>query len=99
MTLVKMEDFKKHALTSWDWVHEYRRAFGEKKYNETFNRMYTFIRDIPEGKFFDIRKVQEENRDLFIKICCMFVLEQRHYIGDFWTLSDDYTKFIHKKHV
>jgi hypothetical protein len=72
---------------------------GEEEYNKLFNSIYVFIREIPEGKFFDITKVREENRDLFIKICCLFVLEQRHYIGDFWTLSEDYTKFIHKSHV
>jgi hypothetical protein len=94
-----MSNYSQHIMQNWDWCQEYRQSLGPEKYRTLFNSIYTFIREIPEGKFFDIQKVQESNRDFFIKICCLFVLEQRHYIGDFWTLSDDYTKFIHKNHV
>jgi hypothetical protein len=94
-----MPDYSPHIMKDWEWSKEYLQSPGAEKYGRLFNTIYSFLLSIPEGKFFDIQKVQESNRDFFIKICCLFVLEQRRYIGDFWTLSDDYTKFIHKKHV
>ncbi|MDR1437136.1 MAG: hypothetical protein LBI65_03350 [Candidatus Symbiothrix sp.] len=94
-----MPDYSQHRPQDWEWYNEYRSRMGDEAFNKIFNAIYSFIREIPEGQFFDITKVKEENRDLFIKTSCLFVLEQRHYIGDLWSLSEDYTKFIHKNHV
>jgi hypothetical protein len=94
-----MSNYTHHLLHDWDWYKTYQSLLGKDKYQEYFNRVYAMLFEIPEEKFFDIEKnVSEENRDLFIKICCLFVLEQRRYIGDFWTFNETFTQFKHIKH-
>lgn len=95
-----MPDYSHHKLQNWEWCNEYRSLMGKEQYNDFFEKVYSCILQIPEGKQFDITKnVTEKSRDIFIKICCLFILEQRISVGDYWTFGDNYSLFIHKKHI
>ena len=93
-------NFSKHRMNDWNWIQEYKSIMDKEQYNNFFQKVYSTLFQIPQGKYFDISKnVTEKNRDIFIKICCLFILEQRKSVGDYWVFSDNYNLFIHKKHV
>ena len=94
------EDFSKHIMINWNWIREYRSSMGEKEFNDYFGKIYLFLLQLPEGKYFDIsQNVTEKNRDIFIKICCLFIIEQRKSKNDYYVFNENYNLFIHKNHV
>ena len=95
-----MPDYSQHKLQNREWCNEYRSRMGKEQYDDFFQKVYSHLLQLPEGKYFDIEKnVTEENRDLFIKICCLFILEQRMSVGDYWVFDENYNRFIHKRHT
>jgi len=57
---------------------------GKEQYDDFFQKVYSCILQILGRKYFDITKnVTEKSRDIFIKICCLFILEQRISEVDF----------------
>ena len=77
-------NFSEHRLTDWTWQELYRAQLGEDTYNDY---------RLQENEYYDIAKqVKTENRDLFIKICCQYVLTHKEY-----ELSNDYTKIIRRQ--
>ena len=95
-----MPDYSQHKLQNWDWFSRYRSQMRKEQFNDFFQKVYSCLLQIPEGKHFDITKnVTEKSRDIFIKICCLFILEQRKSVGDYWVFNENYTLFIHKSHI
>ena len=89
---VKM-NFSEHRLTDWTWQELYRAQLGEDTYNDYFNSVWMALDRLQENEYYDIAKqVKTENRDLFIKICCQYVLTHKEY-----ELSNDYTKIIRRQ--
>ena len=72
-----MSDYTNHIMKNWDWCEEYRSRLGEEVFNKYTDNVYTLLSDMQPDTFFNIEKnVKPENRDLFIKCCCMFMQEQ-----------------------
>ena len=81
-------NFSEHRLTDWAWQELYRAQLGENTYNEYFNSVWMALDRLQENEYYDIAKqVKTENRDLFIKICCQYVMTHKEY-----EFSSDYTK-------
>lgn len=69
---------------------------GKESYEKYINNVYILLLGMQPDQFFSIEKnVKPENRDLFIKVCCMFIQEQnmskkeRNFHHSF---STDYTQ-------
>lgn len=86
-------NFSEHRLTNWSWQELYRIQLGESAYNEYFNSVWLALDRLEVNEFYDIAKqVRVENRDLFIKICCQYILTHNGY-----EFSNDYTQIIRKE--
>lgn len=86
-------NFSEHRLINWSWQELYRIQLGESAYNEYFNYVWMALDRLQVNEFYDIAKqVRVENRDLFIKICCQYILTHKEY-----EFSDDYTKIIRRE--
>lgn len=86
-------DFTNHRLTSWEWRDVYRLQLGDEAYNNYFFLVWKSLDQLRVNEYYDIaRQVKEENRDLFIKICCQYVLTHNAY-----EFSNDYTKIIRRE--
>lgn len=94
-----MPDYTSHLLKNWDWWELYKEKIGERKLVEFMNKVYKLFVNMKPGSFFSIEKnVTEENRDLFIKMCCMFIDETYHsppsMLG-YYELNSDCTLLKH----
>ena len=86
-------NFSEHRLTDWAWQELYRAQLGENTYNENFNSVWMALDRLQENEYYDIAKqAKTENRDLFIKICCQYVMTHKEY-----EFSSDYTKIIRRE--
>lgn len=86
-------DFSEHRLNDWNWQKEYREKIGESAYNAFFESLWLSLGQLQVNEYYDIaRQVKPENRDLFIKICCQYVLTHKDY-----EFSNDYTKIIRRE--
>ena len=86
-------NFSELRLTDWTWQELYRAQLGEDTYNDYFTSVWMALDRLQENEYYDIAKqVKTENRDLFIKICCQYVLTHKEY-----ELSNDYTKIISRQ--
>ena len=94
-----MPDYTSHLPKSWDWWELYKEKLGELKLLEYMNRVYKLFIKMKPGSFFSIeKKVAEENRDLFIKMCCMFIDETYHSppsMEGYYELNSDCTLLKH----
>ena len=72
-----MPDYSEHKLQNWEWCNDYRSRMGKEAYEKYVSDVYAFLLKMKPESFFSIeRNVKPENRDLFIKVCCMFIQEQ-----------------------
>lgn len=71
-----MEDLSGYRLTDWAWVGHYKERMGADAFRDYIDRVYGTLLRIPVGGSFQIaERVRPENRELFIKIGCMFIQE------------------------
>lgn len=88
-----MADFSEYSLTSWTWRNLYEQQMGVEAFALYQERIWSALIRLPENEYYDIAKqVKPENRDLFIKTCCQFILTHTDY-----EFSNDYTKIIHRE--
>ena len=78
-----MEDYSGYKLTDWAWVEHYKERMGAEAFRDYMNRVYGTLLRIPVGGSIQItERVRPENRELFIKIGCMFI-QEGHADNDF----------------
>ena len=91
-----MADYSQHIMRDWGWYNEYRARMGKEACDQYVSNVYKLLLSMQPGSFFSIEKnVNPENRDLFIKICCMFIQEQfmSEHPRDFHhSFNEDYTE-------
>lgn len=94
-----MADFSTCRMTGDDWYGQYIGERGCEALDSYIHAVYSLLQKMKPGSFFDISKnVKPGNIDLFIKICCLFILEQRRArkeASSYYVFSEDYTKIIH----
>ena len=72
-----MPDFSEHIMKNWEWCEQYRSRLGEEAYRTYVNKVIDLLTGMKPESYFSIEKnVTPENRDLFIKVCCMFMHAQ-----------------------
>lgn len=87
-----MEDLSRYRLTDWAWVGHYKDRMGAEAFRDYMNRVYAQLLRIPVGGSFRIdERVRPENRELFVKIGCMFI-QEGHTDYDF---NDTFTIIRH----
>ena len=83
-------DLSKHKMTDRTWIRDYTQEMGVEAFQDYECRVWDALEKLRDNFFYDIEKiVKEENRDLFIKICCKFILTHPEY-----EFSEDYTKIV-----
>ena len=79
-------------MTDWNWIAIYKEKMGVDLFREYVNGVYNELLNMKVDCSFSLEAtVKEENRELFIKIVCMFI-QEGNYDYDF---SQDY-KFIRR---
>lgn len=67
-------DYSIYRLNDEKELDIYRKQFGETAYREYLERLYNYIVNMKPGDKFRIDDlVKEQNRDLFIKLLCLFI--------------------------
>lgn len=90
-----MDSYVAYRLVDWDWISQYKEKMGHDQFMDYVNAIYSELINMPIGKTFSLdSNVKEENRELFVKIVCMFILEGH---SDY-SFSDNYKIVIrHEK--
>ncbi|MBF0763335.1 MULTISPECIES: hypothetical protein [Parabacteroides] len=71
-----MDSYASFRLTDWDWISRYKEKMGTDHFRDYVNGVYSELMKMRVGGVFSLdNEVREENRELFIKIVCMFILE------------------------
>jgi hypothetical protein len=59
----------------WGWIEvETKRLGGEEAFYEFRGQILLRLSNLKVNSFYDISKISQANRDMFIKICCEFLL-------------------------
>lgn len=80
-------DFSKHRLNDWKWYNLYRTQLGAEEFDTYYTRVWQLLDSFKENQYYNIINVTPENRDLFIKICCQYIMTNKKY-----EFSNDYTQ-------
>lgn len=71
-----MESYAQYRMNDWGWIPRYKSLMGKESFNEYVNNVYLELMSMKIGKSFSIdSEVKTENRELFVKIVCMFIQE------------------------
>lgn len=71
-----MDSYAIYRLTDWDWINVYKQKMGISQFQDYVNGVYDELLRMKIGNSFSLESnVKEENRELFIKIVCMFIQE------------------------
>lgn len=63
-------------MTDYGWVESYKSKMGDAQFRDYLNSVYRQLITLHPGQYFDIVKnVRSENYELFVKICCLFIVE------------------------
>lgn len=81
-----------YRTSSMDVLISYRDRIGLDAWNSIENKVYAALLALRPGNYYNIAtQVAEKDQELFVKICCLFILEQpvgcEHPIG----FSDGHT--------
>ena len=88
-----MPNYSQHRMNNYDWLSEYKKKMGKEAFCKYVDGVYRFLIEMKQYTFFSIEKnVKTESRDLFIKICCMFI----HEGNSEYVMSEQYDKIIRK---
>jgi hypothetical protein len=72
-----MSDYRQYIQKpgEWNWIErEQKRLGSEAAFYKLRGQMLIALSEIPTDKFLNIDKVQEENKEMFVKIACEFML-------------------------
>ena len=91
-------DYSNHRMTDWKWVDQYKERLGKEDFDKFLNMIYSWLMDLKPGQSIDIinhEKITERNRDLVIKVCCLFISEG----NTGYQFINDFTKITNNSHV
>ena len=90
-------DLSQYRLTaSMEWVDRYIAALGLQEFANYQEKVYHALQILRPGKHYDlVRDVPEDKQELFIKLCCMYMISVDPYNLNF---SEDFTR-IEKDHL
>jgi hypothetical protein len=80
-TTMEQIDLREYVQRSgqWEWVQDEIRRLGEAEFYAMRDAMWMALHNLPEEMYFDIEKrVKAENRPLFVKIACEFMVTGDH---------------------
>lgn len=82
-----MDSYAIYRITDWGWIAVYKEKMGSDQFREYVDNVYNELLGMKIGSSLSLETmVKEENRELFIKIVCMFI-QEGNYDYDF---SQDY---------
>jgi hypothetical protein len=86
-----MMDYREYLQQpgEWQWIeHETKRLGSSEAFYKMRTTMQLQLLQIPVGKFMSVERVQPENRNMFVKICCEWItlpLGKNYYLNNFAT--------------
>jgi len=91
-------DYSDSRMTDLLWIGEYESKIGKQRLNEFINIVYGWLINLKPGQSLNITthsKITERNRDLVIKIGCLFISESNYN----YEFSNDFTKITNNSYV
>ncbi|WP_352422244.1 hypothetical protein [Proteiniphilum sp.] len=71
-------DLSHYRLTDLSQLDSFKEKMGERKFYDYAFSVYGRLFNMKPGETFDItKKVSEENREMFIKIACSYIIDQQ----------------------
>lgn len=71
-----MENFKQYRLNNRAEIEELQRNFIPEKFELYKQKLFELLQSFTPGKEYNIaEKIKSENRELFIKLSCLYMLQ------------------------
>lgn len=85
-------NLKKYKLITMDWIDEYIKKLGLEGYCDFESRVNKALDQLRPGRYYNIiEDVKEEDQELFIKLCCMYIIQHPEY-----EMSEDYCRIYNR---
>ena len=98
MTQQTTIDYSHCRMTDWKWIDEYQTRIGKEDFDKFLNQIYGWLMNLKPGQSIDLTshdKITDRNRDLVIKIGCLFIQEGN--IG--YQFTNDFTQITNNSYV
>jgi hypothetical protein len=73
-----MSDFSHFRLTDSSEILLYQELFSQQ--STLLNKWWLWLINRPPGSVFDIKKIPESHREMFIKLACIFIMDKHPWI-------------------
>lgn len=66
---------ERYRLNDWSWFDRYYKQLGSEAYWAFTNKVYTTIERLQAGHKYNLMSISDENKELFVKVSCEYILE------------------------
>jgi len=90
-------DLSRYRFTDHSELHPFIEKMGETQFFNYARSVYERLFNMKSGETFDItKKVAEENREMFVKIACCYIIDHQtfHQFNDTFTIITRYDESI-----
>lgn len=70
-----MSDYTCYRMNSYAEMIKYEQELGRESYVKYIDDILTWLLSRPKGFVFDVERLEEEKRELFIKVTCMLIAD------------------------
>lgn len=78
---MKEDDYSRFRLPDeGDWISDIIKKMGLKEFTDYEYKVYDALNSLKEGKFYAVSDVPEQERELFIKICCLYIRNHHNVV-------------------
>jgi len=77
-TTLNLKHYRPDDFKNFDWYEQCEREMGEDVFRRYVNRVWGVLLALPiDGKFFIEKMVEPENYEMFVKVACLFMFEDK----------------------
>jgi len=87
-----MADYSSYRLDGYAWVDAYIAQMGQEAFHAYRSKVERALEALSEGRYYAVDDVREEDRELFVKLCCHYITGHPEYY-----FSDDYSRIYREK--
>lgn len=68
-------DLSIYRADSFEWIDEYVGKYGSEHFWNYYDKIKNALEILSVGHYYDIFRVDEEDREFFIKFCCLYIIQ------------------------
>lgn len=66
-------DLSNYRVDTLEWIDEYVLKNGSKQFWDYYDKITRALEMLQPGHFYEIDKVADDEREFFVKFCCLYI--------------------------